>query len=664
MGLKSIYSLNTRGEHAHSERMPWKWKVLLTLVLLSHLTLKFSTLSMMEVQGDEAFSIFFAQQSVGELLHTLNNEANPPLFYVLLNGWIHIFGISPFATKSLIVLMSTVTAFLIFLIGKQSKSFVLTLFASGWFLFSNLHFDFSHEIRAFQLVLILTLASYFFLIRYLEFDYGGDWKKHVKSHFGTLVMLVLCTAALPFTHYNAVLVPLSQLIVTIFFIGKNWEKTFILWGAWLVSALLFFPQLLVFRDVVPDDHFWLGLSTWDDLTYVHLKLVGNDPSFYFVMIPFYVSPFLAILFRWMKWMDASFSLRTFFLFWCLFPIPLLLNFWIAQHIPSFQLRYLLFANFGIYLSLGYFFSSFVRLKFIGWALLLGVFVHLAIDFLPAKREGEGWKETAETIKNFKKADAIILVNATYKTRDLMYYLNRSVFADYKNFIERCGNEGVFPVYTSKNVHALGDLNRFKKIVLVLSHSDNEDPEGRIPKYLDSSLNFCYEIGDAFRSKIRVYSATSQPCVQYKTVATANSRKEVWGYWRYNNVIEELSGVSIDQYILMAKSSKSYIIDPQVAFSPSKEKRVASVALVDCFCRFSAPGSPNALLVISVEKDQQFFKRAEYPLANFYVNGHGSIDIKSSVLGNYPRGSMVKAYIWNPGGASVTIDSLSIGFWKK
>jgi hypothetical protein len=618
----------------------------------------------MEVQGDEAFSIFFSQQSVGELLARLNEEANPPFFYILLNGWIHLFGISPFATKSLVVLMSVITAVLIFLLGKQTKSFVFTLFVSGCFLFSNLHFDFSHEIRAFQLVLILTLTSYFFLIRYLESDYQGDWKTHIKSHFGTLLVIVLSTAALPFTHYNAILVPVSQAFITLFFIQKNKKKTLILYGTWAVAALLFFPQFLVFKSAVPDENFWLGLSKWDDLSYVHLKLVGNDSSFYFVMIPFYLSPFLAMIFTRLNWMNQSFSLRTFFLFWCLFLIPLLINFWIAQHIPSFQLRYLLFANFGIYLSLGYFFSAFRRLKFIGWAVLLGIFIHLALDFLPAKREGEGWKETAVTLHHFKTRDALILVNATFKLRDLMYYFDRDVFADYIHFNDHSREKGLIPIYSVDELKSLGDLRRFKKVILVLSHSENEDPNGLIPKYLDTTLNFCYEIGDALRPRLRVYSTASQPCVDYRTVKSFSCKNENWGFWRYSLIKEKLSGTFIDQYSMVTPTNKAYVISSQVAFSPSKEKEVSQVRLVDCFCSFSALESPNSVLVVSVEKNHQFYKRAEYPLAKSFQNGKGKLEIKSSVLGNYPKDARVKAYIWNPGGTTVTIEALTIGFWKK
>jgi uncharacterized membrane protein len=129
---------------------PSAWLILLLLIIVSHLLIKLITLPYMEVKGDESYSIFHAQQTFGELMLTFQEEANPPLFFILLQGWISIFGISLFAVKSFIVLISIGTAIFIFLLGKQTGSLRMTLFASSCFLFSNLHFDYSHEIRAFQ----------------------------------------------------------------------------------------------------------------------------------------------------------------------------------------------------------------------------------------------------------------------------------------------------------------------------------------------------------------------------------------------------------------------------------------------------------------------------------------------------------------------------------
>jgi uncharacterized membrane protein len=87
---------------------------LFLILIAAHSLVKFGTVNQLELQGDEAFSVFYSQQSINELLQTLNNEANPPLYYLLLHFWIQIFGIGIVAVKSLNIIISIGTAILLF----------------------------------------------------------------------------------------------------------------------------------------------------------------------------------------------------------------------------------------------------------------------------------------------------------------------------------------------------------------------------------------------------------------------------------------------------------------------------------------------------------------------------------------------------------------------
>ena len=143
-------------------------QILFLVIVGLHLIVKFGTLNQLELQGDEAFSVFYSQQSINELLQTLNKEANPPFYYLLLHFWIQFFGIGLVAVKSMNIIISIGTAIMLFKLTKKIGNFWFVVFVSVCFLFSNLHFDFSHEIRAFQLVLFLTVASCYSFIQFLE----------------------------------------------------------------------------------------------------------------------------------------------------------------------------------------------------------------------------------------------------------------------------------------------------------------------------------------------------------------------------------------------------------------------------------------------------------------------------------------------------------------
>lgn len=58
--------------------------------------------------GDEAISIGIASHRLSQIPHYLRYDGSPPLYYVLLRGWMSAFGSSPVATHSLSLVISLV----------------------------------------------------------------------------------------------------------------------------------------------------------------------------------------------------------------------------------------------------------------------------------------------------------------------------------------------------------------------------------------------------------------------------------------------------------------------------------------------------------------------------------------------------------------------------
>jgi uncharacterized membrane protein len=626
----------------------------LFLILISaHSLVKFGTVNQLELQGDEAFSVFYSQQSINELLQTLNNEANPPLYYLFLHFWIQLFGIGLVAVKSLNIIISIGTAILLFKLTKKIGNFWFVVFVSVCFLFSNLHFDFSHEIRAFQLVLFLTVASCYSFIQFLETK-NRKW----------LYLLIFINAALPYTHYNAVLVPIVQFIGCLFYWNKERKLVLMLCLGYALSAILFIPQLVIFKSVVPDENFWLGLSTFEDFKYILLKVVGNDQAYYPLIIPYFLSPVMLIIGLRYSWFKKVFSWRIFLVFWLLFILPLLINFYLAQYIPSFQVRYVLFASFGLYLSIGYLFLHLEKGKWLYRSYFLVLMLHFFYQFDPGKRDGEGWKEIAEMVHSFQKRKVAVIVNASYKARDMMYYYDNAAFHKYKTLDKAYKTHEIFPVNSVSELINLGDFKHYEKIILLLSHNQVQDPDGLIIAELNKKYTLCYEIGDPIRAKIRVYNTGNAPCTSFKILKTSKEKSDACWFWDASQSIEQLSGTKVMNYSLNFSKCASFKVDKEIAFSPNREELVKNCSIVDCEIEFASKALTNSILVVSVERKGQTYKRAEYQLSDATKKGENSISIKSSVMGSYPDGSVVKVYVWNPGGATLEIKRMVIQFWKK
>jgi uncharacterized membrane protein len=651
MKLKDrFYTVASRLSEEHKQST-----FLLIVILVAHGLIKFCALPFLELQGDESYSVFHSQQSLTELLHTFyNGEGNPPLYYLLLHGWIKLFGIGLASVKSLNILLSICTAFFLFKITKRTGNSWFTLFVSSCFLFSNLHFDFSHEIRAFQLVLFLTASSIYFFIVFLE----TGLKKW-------LFVLLLVNSALPYSHYNAALVPIVEFMACLFFWNTNRKQVIQLCIGFSISALIFYPQFLVFKEVIPSSKFWLGLSSWEDFNYIAYKVIGNDRGFYGMILLYGLAPILMLIGKKKQWFSESFSWRIFLFFWMMYLLPLLLNYLLAQQTPSFQLRYVLFVSFGFYLSIGYLYLHLKKGKSAFLLFFFLLIVHLIYYFEPMKRDGEGWKETALFIKSYQNEKVAVVINADYKAKDLLYYYNEAAFSAYKNYEKSLKKLKFFPIATANEISKLGNLAQYDKVLFISSHQEISDPTGQITAALESKLQFCYEVGDPVSTKVLVYSPSlKKQCEKFNFLSTVKKHFTDYYYWIVTQQKDIISGKNVLMNELNSKLLGHLFIGGEHPYTPIRKEFVSSVSRVDCSLEFVSNEAPNAVLIVSIEKNKESYKRAEYNLGDYYIQGEKQLNIRSCTLGTYPKDAVVKVYVWNPSGASLQIKKMTVLFWKK
>jgi len=630
----------------------------LVIVVLFHAIIKFSTIENQSVQGDEAYSVFNSQQNISEFLHTfkVDGEANPALFFLLLHFWIKLFGISFFAVKSLSITLSIGTAIFLFLTAKKIGDYWFAFFVSSCFLFSDFHFDYSHEIRAFQLVLFLSIVSFYCFISFLQ-DKRGRW----------LVPLVILNAALPYSHYNSVLVPFVQFIASFFFLQSDKKLIFKLWISYFVSFVIFLPQLFTFFKIVPGKSFWIGISTWADLEFVLFKLIGFDEVQLWLIVPYFLSiPLLVIGIRF-SWFIEKFSWKIFITFWMLFIVPILVNYLIAQSIPCFQVKYILFTNFGIYLSLGY---LFIHLKRIKW-LVRACFVLLAYQFVTyfeAKTlNNERWDEKAKFIKTFKKKEDALFISASYKLNDFLYYYDKEAFADYRNIDGFLLRNNIFLANGERFLESVGDLNRFDKIFYLQSHSQFQDPENLILKALNERRNLCRQIGNPPKSGISEYNLPSKDCFSFELLLKSKEFLSLDAHWFWDvfAMSDTISNTMMTHYLLNNSiGSKSFVLSKALEFSPCREILANQISSIDCTLDFSSLLVPTASLIISIEHNGVSINRHEYMLKDFYINKKGSMRIGATIGDDYPKGTIVKIYVWNHENPVINIQNLSIKLYKS
>lgn len=444
-------------------------QIVFLLVIAINIYFKFFFLAKMHVKFDDAFSIFYSQQSLTELYAKLSKEANPPFYFTLLHFWIKLFGVGVVAVKSLSAIFSVGSAAVIFMIAKRYMNLLGVLVVSILFVFSNLHFDFSHEVRAFSLVFFLSSLSIYLFLRVID-DLKVKW----------LVALCLVNALLPYSHYTSVLLPFTEFLIALFVLIKKKKDFFKLSLCFFSSAILFIPQLLTFSNSVPDATFWLKKPTKIDLEYVFIKLIGHDPSYSLIYNLLLFGLVLVLVNLFLPIFKKSFDYRKLLLFIAIYFLPIFINYAIAQYTPVFRLRYMLFSGIGPLLALGYMLS---KIK-IPSAFLLAFSIHLTLPFIRSfKAENQNvfrWDKVAQVVKDKYQKEYYYYIVPAWRVNDFTYYFDREAFRNYKERDRLLEGRQIKALYSSGQM--LKSHNK-ENVILILCNPQDSDSNQTIQKEL-------------------------------------------------------------------------------------------------------------------------------------------------------------------------------------
>ncbi|WP_423225944.1 glycosyltransferase family 39 protein [Candidatus Amarolinea aalborgensis] len=229
----SLASLNRQGQRA-VRRHP---HALLAAIILLGASLRLLRLDWQDLWLDEAFSLHIASLPWSATLAAIQQDVHPPLFYLLLHGWIAWLGDSAYALRLLSALTSVLTLPALYALGRalrleRSWSLLLT------FLMATAYFPirFAQETRSFSLLLLLALLSMLCFVRWLA-----------RWNTWDLLGVLLLTVALIYTHYYGLFLPVVQTAWLVWRAPRQraWLAPWVLLLG--VLALAFWPWLAVVK---------------------------------------------------------------------------------------------------------------------------------------------------------------------------------------------------------------------------------------------------------------------------------------------------------------------------------------------------------------------------------------------------------------------------------
>jgi uncharacterized membrane protein len=189
---------------------------------------------------DEANTVSIAGLPLSRITDGLRHDGAPPLYYVLLHGWIRLFGTSDLAVRSLGGVIAVATFPLMWLAGRRVGGrpgawVALLLLASSPFAVR-----YATEARMYSLVIFLVVCGFLALSRVLE---------RARPRLLDLAAVTVVTALLLYTHYWSIYL----LVVVACLLGwRMWsrppDRTAPLWAlvAMGVGCILFLPWVPIF----------------------------------------------------------------------------------------------------------------------------------------------------------------------------------------------------------------------------------------------------------------------------------------------------------------------------------------------------------------------------------------------------------------------------------
>lgn len=629
------------------------------------------------IYGDEAFSVFHAQKPLSDLLKVLLTDRNPPLFFIALHYWIKFFGIEVFWVKLLPSIFSILTSFTLYFFAKKHLNLLSAVFISISFLFSDVHFDQAHEIRAFSLVILLVVVSSFLFFELIQ-----------KKNWVYVSLLALTNILLLFAHYISFFFILAQGISAIFFMWSDRNLRKYMLSSFVLTALFYLPYAgVVMQNIPKAEEFWLQIPTFSDLKFVLEKLAEDVDleRFYWGIT---VVSFILILFskkiqffeslEWKKYM--------YLLFW--FILPVMLCYGVAQFTPIFRLKYVLFSSPAWMLLVGYVISCVPASWWLKLVLMLPFFAWNMKHFHPEDRGIENWKQTVQLVQDLKKERTLTIITAGYKHLDFCYYYKPDYFKNYAKIVDLLKSDDIIEGYNSFHVENV-DWTKYDQAILVQSHHLVVDPENTIEKYMNTRFSLCKRYGDSNSALVSLYTEKDKECgnmTLQKELAADSALCQWFNYalWTDQVGVQEVHKYTTDLEIAnRSHCPRKTAFSNEIAYSGNISNKINKEAQfgltliqqVQGLEEFSAQCKVypkdqlcDALFVVSLESNGTSVFRSETKLLNQApnINAWNTVQIRIPIPVEKRDQYELRAYIWNERSCELYADdyAFSLTFPKK
>lgn len=188
---------------SESEQTRWVW-----LIVLIGLALRLFGLASESLWLDEVITAERVYENLGQILVGWDSETQGPLYYVWIKCWGLMFGTDEWTLRIWSVVWGTLTIWYTYLLGRQLFTRTGALLAALFMAVHPFAIHYSQEARPYALFLLLTVASYHYLLKLMR-----------QHSWSGASIYILTTAGAFYTHAFGIFLIVSH--VCMFWLSRH-----------------------------------------------------------------------------------------------------------------------------------------------------------------------------------------------------------------------------------------------------------------------------------------------------------------------------------------------------------------------------------------------------------------------------------------------------------
>lgn len=400
---------------------------------------------------DEPFTLFRAQKDYLELINDLAKNNHPPFFESIMWVWLRIVGYKVVLLRLVPLVFSSLAAAMLFKLGQRYFSFFAGLLAALLFTFSRMHIYFSHEIRSYPLLALLSIVSIYI---YLKRNNQNDGESS-NSWWWSLALVNLL---LLYTHYFSVFLIAAQGIHVLFLAEHKSTRTAFI-KASVLAAIGYSPHILLvfsrWSDKVQNGH-WLNVPGADAL-FNQLSNFLNVPTLSFIALLVLLSGFYFVR-------KDSYSQRGLKLLLILFPGVFVLMWGLSQWLPIFHDRYLSFTTIGLFMMLAVVIDNFPKMIKTWAGVAIVIAMAATTEYIPITNQE--MEKVVETLNAEREEGDHVILYPQWGAQCFSFHYNLEYFKDYEKLDTRLKTDRIHLSYHMSPERIKSEAAKTSKLIVV------------------------------------------------------------------------------------------------------------------------------------------------------------------------------------------------------